>query len=90
MDQLKPKWQSKYNIMEVYSFTLGDVSDPEIYAGHKLYEWEHSEMGKYCMTNCLETPTYEIKPCFSSFGYKVSVIARFTDEQLTYFNLKYK
>ena len=90
MDQLKPKLQSNLKKIEVYSFNLGDVSDPEIYAGHQLYECEKSEMGQYCMTNCLEAPTYEIYPSYTSYGYKVSILARFTDEQLTYFNLKYK
>ena len=42
----------------VHKFRVGDVEDPQLYAGAPLYEWEHSEVGQWVMKHSKEQPTW--------------------------------
>lgn len=73
----------------LYSFNLGDVDDPQIYAGIPLYEWQQSEAGKWCMEHCIETPIWQTYPDSLNWGYKVVVTGLLTETDHTFFHLKY-
>lgn len=75
--------------MIFHEFTLGDVEDPEIYAAQPLYEWQITDMGKWVMQHCTN-PTYKVSVDQNTFGYKVTIYGDLTDEDTTYFTLKYK
>jgi hypothetical protein len=70
-----------------HRFTLGDVEDPDIYAGEPLWQWQNSEAGKWAMENCSETPSWhrDIIP----YGYSYQVRITLTPKQLVYWKLKY-
>ena len=75
--------------VNVHSFSLGDVDDPEIYAGQHLYEWEKSEVGQWVMKNALETPTWNIMAHPYHYGHQCVIRARMSEENATYFMLKW-
>lgn len=73
----------------VHSFRLGDVEDPEIYAGQGLWEFEQSEKGQWIMATAVETPVWTIAIDHAYYGYTVKIAARLYESDLTYFLLKW-
>lgn len=73
----------------LHTFQLGDVDDPEIYAAQSLWEWEQSEVGQWCMKNCVDTPTYTISMDITQYGYRVTISGNLREHDNTYFMLKY-
>ena len=73
----------------VHTFYMGDVEDPEIYAGEPLYQWEKSEKGQWVMNHSIDQPYYNIIPDPNTFGYRCTIFADLLDADLTYFKLKW-
>jgi len=73
----------------VHSFRLGDVEDPEIYAGQGLWEFQQSEKGQWVMATAVETPVWNLSLDHAYYGYTVKISARLYESDLTYFLLKY-
>lgn len=82
----KPK---KIHHVVVHRFSVGDVEDPDLYAGEPLYQWERSEMGQYIMSKALETPEWRRQVNYSTHGYEYAIIAKLYDEDMTYFMLRW-
>ena len=77
------------NVIVAHRFTVGDVEDPDIYAGEPLWQWQNSEAGKWAMENCAETPKWYRVREYSNYGYNYEIKIILTSEQLVYWNLKY-
>ena len=73
----------------VYSFSLGDVEDPQLYAAFPLSEWQKSEKGKWVMSSAVQTPEWFTRPDVNSYGFQVRVVADLKEEDVTYYNLKW-
>ena len=73
----------------LYSFNMGDVEDPEIYAAQPLWEWQQSEYGQWCMDNCVETPSWNMSHDYNSYGYKCMVFGKLTEQDYTFHQLKW-
>jgi hypothetical protein len=69
---------------------MGDVEDPDIFAGQHLWEFQQSEKGQWVMENALETPIWQRQVDHMLYGYQYKVAARLTEQDITYFLLKYK
>jgi hypothetical protein len=69
---------------------MGDVDDPDLYAAQPLWEFQQSEKGQWVMKHALETPVWQRQIDHVSFGYRYKVDARLTEQDITYFLLKYK
>ena len=80
----------RYSDVCVHEFSVGDVEDPEIYAGEPLWNWQQSEAGKWVMENATETPYWISSIDQLSWGHKFKIIARLSEQNQTYFNLKFK
>jgi hypothetical protein len=74
----------------VHQFRMGDVEDPDLWAGQNLYEWQQSPAGQWCMSNAVETPYWTRHMDVSTYGYLYKIMARFSEQNITYFNLKFK
>lgn len=74
----------------VHSFTVGDVEDPDLYAGDPLYKWQQSEIGQWVMTHAIETPVWHRMHDPTNFGHKYVIRAKLSGKDLTYFYLKWK
>lgn len=75
--------------LTVHKFRLGDVDDPEIYAGQPLYQWEKSEQGQWVMEHAIEQPMFYIKPDVEYAGYNVTVVANLTEEDSVLYALRW-
>ena len=96
MDLSKRIWPSKdgkeiitSNVV-VHHFRLNGVDDPDLWAGEALYSWEHSEAGKWVITNAIEKPSWHKIISYDTYGYLYQIRADLTDEQITFFELKFK
>lgn len=84
---MKPDQTYKFT---VYSFLIGEVEDPEIYAAGPLFEWQQTEKGAWVMKNAITEPTFYIDHEPSSWGFRVNVQATFDEKNATFYSLKYK
>ena len=75
--------------LKVYEFPMGDVEDPEIYAADPLYKFEKSEQGQWVMEHALEKPVFYIGPWMQTYGYRCRVEAVLSEEDATFFQLKW-
>jgi hypothetical protein len=75
--------------LKLYSFTLADVDDPEIYAAGPLWDWQQTECGQWCMENCIQTPSFHIHTDLSSYCYRVTVTGELSETDHTYYQLKW-
>ena len=74
----------------VHNFSVGDVEDPDIYAGGPIWDWQESEAGKWVIENSVEKPSWHRNVDHNTYGYRYQIRARLTPEQLTYFKLKFQ
>ena len=79
----------KENEIIVHFFRMGDVDDPEIYAGEPLYKWQQTDHGKWVMKHALQPPTYHIIPDLLYAGYKIVVSAELSPKDQTFYRLKW-
>lgn len=73
-----------------YEFTMGDVDDPDLYAGEPLYKWQNSEEGKWIMAHAIETPMWHRMADIVSYGYKYRVTAKLKGRDYTFWMMKWK
>ena len=79
----------RFRDVAVHEFQMGDVEDPDLYAAQPLYEWAESEAGKWCIENAEEVPYWVRNTDFSTYGYKYVVMARLSEQNEVFFNLKF-
>jgi hypothetical protein len=94
-------WQAEeYKIIEdrvvrfsdicVHEFTMGDVEDPDIYAAGPILDWQKSPAGEFVMEHAVESPYWIRQADHSSYGYRYRIIARLSEQNQTFFKLKFK
>lgn len=74
----------------VHEFAMGDVDDPVLYAAQPLWEWQNTDAGKWVMENAIETPTWAQITDANTYSYKFRITAKLTEENATFFKLKFK
>jgi len=74
----------------VHTFTMGDVSDPDIYAAEPLWQWQQTEMGKWVMENAVGPPEWNRIVDPITYGYKYYIVARLKEQDKTFWTLKWK
>jgi hypothetical protein len=73
----------------VYTFTMGDVEDPDLYAAQPLWDWQQSEQGKWIMEHAVETPVWHRMVDHFDRGYKYQVRAKLQGARLTEWLLRH-
>jgi hypothetical protein len=73
----------------VHSFSVGDVEDPEIYAAGPIWDWEHTDAGKFVMEHSVETPSYHQSLDHTAYGYRYAIIAELEAKKLSEFYLRW-
>jgi hypothetical protein len=73
----------------VHKFSVGDTEDPTLYAGGPLREWEHSEVGQWVMQHAKDVPVWRQHTDTTSYAYQFIVLADLSEEDITYFALKW-
>ena len=79
----------KYSDVCVHQFKVGDVEDPDVYAGEPLWQWQQSEAGKWVMENAVETPYWMRAIDQFNWGHHYKIMARLSEQNQTYFRLKF-
>jgi hypothetical protein len=74
----------------VHEFRLSDVDDPDLLAAEPIWNWQQSDSGKWVMENAIQKPSWHRHADISTYGYKYQIRADLTDEQITFFELKFK
>lgn len=74
----------------VHEFTMGDVEDPDLYAAEPIMAWQDSEAGKFVMEHAVEVPYWIRQADHSSYGYRYRIIARLSEQNQTFFRLKFQ
>ena len=77
------------NKIVVHEFTMSDNEDPEIYAAGPIYEWQKSSVGQWIMEHSQPEPHWTVGLDHNIYGYRVRIIANLSDEDRTFFHLKY-
>jgi hypothetical protein len=73
----------------VHKFTISDVDDIEIYAAEPIWNWQQTEQGQWVMSHCLGEPVFHTNMHSDWLGYEVRIIADLSEQDLTYFNLRW-
>jgi hypothetical protein len=74
----------------VHEFSLSDVEDPDLLAAEPIWNWQQSESGKWVMENAIQKPSWHRHIDIHTYGYRYQIRADLTDEQVTFFELKFK
>ena len=85
--------RNKYNVIgdrveecrevTVYTFSVGDVEDPDLYAAQPLCEWEKSDAGQWVMKHAVDVPRWHRLADPMTYGYRYAISARFMGPALT-------
>jgi len=73
----------------VHEFSVGDVEDPEIYAGQPIWEWQQSEAGQWVMANAIKVPYWIKSTDYSTWGTRFKIMARLSEQNQTFWSLKW-
>lgn len=73
----------------VHEFNVGDVEDPILYAGQALWDWQQSESGQWVMNHAMEPPYWTQHMDALNWGHKFRIMARFSEQQETFWKLKW-
>jgi hypothetical protein len=90
-----PEWQLiegkavKFSDVAVYSFSMGDVEDPDLYAAQPIMAWQDSEAGQWVMEHAVEKPFWHRQTDPYTFGYRYYIIARLAEQDELFWRLKY-
>ena len=73
----------------VHKFKIGDVEDPDLFAGEPLLKWEQSDQGRFVMEHSVEKPEWRRHLDFGSYSYEYCVTAKLEKKKLTEFYLRW-
>jgi len=73
----------------VHEIRMGDVEDPDLYVAQPIYEWQESDAGKFIMEHAVGKPYWTRQLNLSSYGHKYCIMARLSEQNKTYFKLKF-
>ena len=75
----------------LHQFVMGDVDDVEIYAAEPIWKWQQTDAGRWCMDNCVpDSITWSVIPDYMNYGHRVVITGELTEENYTYWQLKYQ
>lgn len=73
----------------VHRFKVYQMDEPSIYAAGPMYEWQHSEQGKFVMANAEDTPAWHKQMNMTTYGYDYAIVAELESKKLSEFYLKW-
>lgn len=79
----------KIHKVVVYSFRVGDVDDPVMYAAQPLIDWQNSESGKWVMQHAVETPEWHRYEDPTNWGHSFHITAKLKDKDYSFYLLKW-
>ena len=94
MDSLEQRWPSEEGACtiecKVHEIRMGDVEDPDLYAAEPLWQWQQTEAGRWVMEHAVEAPYWIRSVDHTSYGHRYRIVARLSEPNQTFFNLKFR
>lgn len=78
------EWHKVY----VHKFSMGDVEDPELYAGPAIYNWQQTDKGKFIMEHGRDH-SFQITPDYTTYGYMCAIRCELEAKKLSEYYLKW-
>jgi hypothetical protein len=69
---------------------MGDVDDPDLFVADPIWKWQQSEAGKFIMEHAEEQPYWTRSFDLHSYGHLYRIMARLSDQNELFFNLKFQ
>jgi hypothetical protein len=73
----------------VHTIRMSDVEDPDIMVAEHLLQWQTSEAGRWIMSNAEETPYWIRHMDISAYAHIYRVMARMSEQNETFWRLKW-
>lgn len=73
----------------VYSFILGDVEDPDLYAAEPLHHWMETDAARWVIQHAADTPSWHKMADPQLMGYRVCVVADLKESDAALYVLKW-
>lgn len=73
----------------VHEFFVGDVDDVEIYIASPIWDWQQSTAGVWIMEHAVNKPYWIQAMDHVTYGYRVRIMARLSDQDQTFWRLKW-
>ena len=76
-------------VVHTFTFSMGDVDDPDVYAAEPLWNWQNSDAGKWVMNNSSAAPCWHRFLDPRSYSQKYTITAALTTQKLTEYYLRF-
>ena len=73
----------------VYEFRMTDGEDPDIMASEPIWQWQHSDQGKWIMEQAIEKPYWIRAIDHLTFEYRYRIIARLSEQMECFWRLRW-
>jgi len=73
----------------VHEIRMGDVEDPDIFVAQPMHDWLESDAGKFILEHAVETPYWTRQADISSYGHLYRIMARLSEQDQTFWKLKW-
>lgn len=73
----------------VHRFTVGDTDNPDLYAGQSLWDWQHTDQGRWVMERATEPPIWSRFLDPYQYIHQYAIQARFDTKALTEYYLRF-
>ena len=80
----------RFNDVCVHEFLLSDVEDTEIYMAEPISNWQNSESGQWIIAHAVKPPYWIKNIDAASYMYQVRIMARLSEQNQTFFKLKFQ
>ena len=80
----------KFRDVCVHEIVMGDVEDPDLFVADPIYKWQQTDAGKFVMENAVEIPYWTRGTDFTSYGHMYRIMARLSEQNETYFRLRFQ
>jgi len=74
--------------VRVHAFNMGDVEDPEIYAGLAIYDWQQTEQGRFIMKHGHDH-MYTTAVDHNTYGYRCVITCELESKKLSEYYLRW-
>ena len=73
----------------VHTIKMGDVEDPDIYVAAPIWEWQHTDAGKFVMEHAVGKPYWIQRRDHASYHLLYCIMARLSEQDEMFWRLKY-
>jgi hypothetical protein len=73
----------------VHEIRMGDCEDPDLFVADPIWKWQQTEAGQFIMEHAVEQPYWTHNTDYHSYGHLYRIMARLSEQNETFWNLKW-